>query len=146
MSELLLGTVALRGFIAGDRKLHGWIDQRVGDHLHVTALSIGEVLAQAEAKSDVRQRRLWIDRLTQELPADFGPRLHGFDLPAAKQWSAIRVGLGETMPADINPYDLAVVAIALDRQLDYVAPRLPWHHQVSGLRQHDAWTGTSYPT
>ncbi len=146
MSEFLLGTVALRGFIAGDRQLHGWMEQRVGDHLHVTAVSIGEVLAQAEAKSDVRQRRLWIERLTQELPADFGPRLHSFDLPAAKQWSAIRVALGETMPADINPYDLSVVAIALDLQLEYIAPRLPWHDQVCGLRQHDVWTGTSYPT
>jgi hypothetical protein len=146
VSELLLGTVALRGFIAGDRQLHGWLDQRAGDHLHVAAMSIGEVLAQAEAKSDVQQRRLWIDRLTQEAPADFGPRLHSFDLPAAKLWSAIRVGLGNPLPRNVNPYDLTVVAIALDRELEYIAPRLPWHEQISGLRQHDAWTGTSYPT
>ncbi len=147
MSELLLGTAALRAFVAGDQTIHGWLEQRDDtDHLHVAALSIGEVLAQAEAKSDVQQRRAWIQVLTEEVPADFGPRLHSFDLTAAKRWSAVRASLGKTLPAGANPYDLVVVAVALDRDLDYIASRETWHEKVSGLRQHDVWTRTSYPT
>lgn len=147
MSELLLGTAALRGFIAQDSALHGWLEQRGDDdHLHVTAVSIGEVLAQAEAKADVQQRRRWVEVLTSEIPADFGPRLHGYDLPAAKRWSAVRAGFGKALPKGINPYDLTVVAVALEKDLDYIAPRETWHEQVTGLRQHDIWTKTSYPT
>jgi predicted nucleic acid-binding protein len=147
VSELLLGTKALRGFIAKDPALHGWLAQREEeDHLHVTAMSIGEVLAQAEAKTDVHQRRRWVEVLTSEVPADFGPRLHGYDLPAARRWSAVRASLGVELPAGINPYDLTVVAVALEKDLAYIAPREAWHDQVTGLRQHDVWTATSYPT
>jgi predicted nucleic acid-binding protein len=147
VSELLLGTAALRAFISKGPTLHGWLDQREGeDHLHVTTFSIGEVLAQAEAKQDVQQRRRWIEVLTQEIPADFGPRLHSYDLSAAKRWSAIRASLGKTLPDGLNPYDLAIVAVALEKDLDYIAPREAWHGQVGGLRQHDVWTRTSYPT
>lgn len=147
MSELLLGTSGLRAFIARDAALHDWLaDRQEEDHLHVTSMSIGEVLAQAEAQKDVQQRRMWVDVLTQEVPADFGPRLHSFDLPAAKRWSAIRASFDQSLPEGINPYDLAVVAVAMERNLIYIAPRLPWHERVTGLRQYDIWAGTSYPT
>nr|WP_294506438.1 hypothetical protein [uncultured Rhodopila sp.] len=145
MSGLLLGTVALRRFIAGDPVLHDWLEQRPDDAVHLTVVSIGEVLAQAEAKRDVVQRRLWAERLINTIPADFGPRLHSFDLPAAKQWSALRACLNSDPPTFVES-DLAVVAIALDRRLDYIAPRESWHDRISGLRQHDPWTATSYPT
>lgn len=147
MSELLLGTFALRRFIARDAVLHGWLERREEeDHLHVTAISVGQVLAQAEALTDVQQRRRWIDVLTQEIPSDFGPRLHSFDMPAARRWSAIRASFDNHLQADIDPYDLIVVAVALENSLDYVAPRSRWHEQITGLRQHDVWTGTSYLT
>jgi predicted nucleic acid-binding protein len=144
VSGLLLGTYALKRFIVGDQTLHDWLEARPNDQLHVTAMSLAELLAEAESLSDVAQRRLWIERLTQQIPADFGPRLHSFDLPAAKQWSAVRASLGD-WPAGANPNDLSVVAVTLDDDLDYIAPRETWHEQVSGLRQHDVWTGKSYP-
>lgn len=146
MSELLLGTVALRRFIARDPKLHEWLEGRDDDRLHVTAISIGEVLAEAEANPNVQRRRRWVEVLTQEVPADFGPRLYSFDLAAAKRWSALRASFGETVPREVNPYELNIVAIALEKELEYIAPREGWHAQITGLRQHDAWTGTSYPT
>ncbi len=145
MSGLLLGTVALRKFIAGEVALHNWLEQRPDDALHLTVVSIGEVLAQAEAKRDVAQRRLWTERLIDRVPADFGPRLHSFDLGAAKQWSALRVSLSSVLPTLVES-DLAVIAVALDRQLDYIAPRAFWYNDVSGLRWHDPWTMTNYLT
>ncbi len=145
MSGLLLGTAALRRFIAADATLHDWLDRRPADTLHLSVVSIGEVLAQAEAKPDVSQRRLWSERLTTEIPADFGPRLHSFDLGAAKQWSALRASLREVTDPIVES-DLSVIAIVLDQQLDYVAPREAWQSRISGLRQHDPWTPTPSPT
>jgi hypothetical protein len=140
---VLLGTEALRQFVAGDQTLHDWLDQLSDVSLHLTVVSIAAVLAQAEAIDDVLQRRLWTERLVNQIPADFGPRLHDFDLPAAKKWSAVRASLKDNPPKLVES-DLSVIAIALDHDLDYVAPRLPWHDRVSGLRQHDPWNSTSY--
>jgi hypothetical protein len=138
----LLGTSALKAFIAGDAALHTWLDQQEAP-LSVSVVSVASLLASAEALKDVARRREWIERLTSDVPADFGPRLRVFDLMAAKQWSAVRVELGATV--QVPEGELYVVATGLAEELDYVERRLDWHKHIRSLRQHDPWTATSYP-
>jgi hypothetical protein len=139
----LLGTQALKGLIAGDPVFSSWLEARGSEVVHVSLASVALLMACAEAMTNVANRRAWIERLSEDIPAKFGPRLHGFDLAAAKQWSAVRAGL--TSVDAIEECDLFVIAVALAQDLDYVAPREEWHSAVNNLRQHDPWASKSYP-
>lgn len=143
MSGLFLGTRALRGLVAGEPAVVDWLETMGDEPLHASLASVASLLAMAEAMTAVTQRRRWVERLTEDVPKRFGPRLHPFDLAAAKQWSAIRAGL--TSSGGIGECDLFVVATALAEDKSYVAPREDWHDLVNGLRQHDPWASKSYP-
>jgi predicted nucleic acid-binding protein len=143
LSELLLGTRALKALIAGDPILTDWLSERGNQPLHVSTPSVAWLLASAETTKKVAARRQWIEELTEVIPARYGPRLHGFDLSAAKHWSAVRANLDKDV--QIEECDLFVIAVALAENLDYVAHREAWHGSVNGLRQHDPWTSKSYP-
>jgi hypothetical protein len=140
---LLLGTTALKLSIAGEPALLDWLESQGDTPLHTTYASVASLLATAEGMTDVSLRREWIERLTEDVPANFGPRIHGFDLAAARNWSAVRAVIAPA--TKLVQHDLLVVAVALSEELDYVAPREPWHDAVSNLRQQDPWTRTSYP-
>jgi hypothetical protein len=144
LSGLLLGTRALKEMISGSAASSGWLEAQGDVPLHASLASVALLLASAEAMTNVTRRRAWVEKLSEDIPASFGPRLLGFDLAAAKQWSAIRAGFG----ADdtFEECDLFVVAAALAENLEYVAPREAWHVRISGLRQHDPWASKTYPS
>lgn len=144
MTGLLLGTSTLKETLAANPTISAWLEAQGDSSTHATLASIASLLASAERMPDVSKRRIWIDRLTEGIPADFGPRLHGFTLAAARQWSAARA----SVPAGtiFVEHDLLVIAVALAEELIYVAPREPWHDNITGLQQYDPWTSKSYPT
>jgi hypothetical protein len=142
VSDLLLGTGAFKMLMAGEQAFADWLEAQGDMVVHLTHMSIASLLASAERMTDISHRRNWIERLTEEVPADFGPRLHGFDLAAAKQWSAVSAGLPQGVK--LVQLDLLVVSVALAEGFDYVAAREPWHEQVSGLVQHDPWTSKTF--
>jgi hypothetical protein len=144
LSGLLLGTRAVKEMIAGAPLLSGWLESQGSEPVYASLASIAWLLASAETMTDVTSRRNWVERLSEDIPASFGPRLLTFDLACAKQWSAMRAGLSEV--DEIEECDLFVVATALAGAHDYVAPREPWHERISGLRQRDPWASKIYPS
>lgn len=138
MTGVLLGRVALQKMIVGDTQLQAWQATREPTELlYTTFVNVAELLAMAEANPKVEQRRRWVERLTQDVPAQFGPRLLPFELKAAKSWSAMRVQL-DTAKGWSDP-ELQTAAIAAAEQLTYVAPGAPWLDQLSELDHADPW-------
>ena len=148
MRGLLLGTDALQAFLADDATLHGWLSTQVLP-LHAATVSIASLLASAEQMTNVTQRRLWSEKLGDEVPRRFGPKLQAFDLAAAKVWSALYVEMvaasAGTEATLIPEGELFVIAIAMAEDLDYIEARADWHGAISGLRQFDPWSSSRFP-
>ena len=146
MSGLLLGTTGLQQLIAEDAVLKAWLDGRE-EPLFAATPSVASLLVQAERVPQVRKRWRWVEALRKDVPEIFGPRLKAFDILAAASWSALRLDLEAELDKLLIPEnELYVVAIALAEGFDYVEPRQTWHESIPALRQHDPWTGQSYPT
>jgi len=145
MSGLVLGTAALRDWLAEDQKLHDWA-QAQSLPLYATTPSVAMLLANVE-KLKPTQRKTWTDSLVREVPRRFGPRLRAFDLEAARQWSLLRAELDAT-PGNHKKMgtELMVVAIAVSEDLTYVERRQVVHEVLPQLKQIDPWTNSTYPT
>jgi hypothetical protein len=144
LSGLLLGSNALTALLADDIVLHTWLSGRA-DLLHTTTPSVAIILALVERMEDITQRRRWSEKLTEDVPRRFGPRLRAFDLAAAKEWSALYAQLSGIASFEAPDGELFEISIAIAEGLIYLEARAPWHGAVRNLRQHDPWTDISYP-
>jgi hypothetical protein len=127
LTGYLLSTWALEQLLLTpkDRQAcyHAWFEARDpdADQLFISAVSPGELLADAEKSDDPIIRQAWRDEITNTIPRDFGHRILPFDLQTSMNWVSFRL----YAPSGCNPLpeqETMAIATANVHGLIYVAP------------------------
>ena len=137
MTGLLFGSHALRQMICGnDAVLLQWMGQQNRGDVYATYNSVARLSGAVSAIKDGSQRRRW-QRKLESIPRKLAQRMLSLDLAAAQVYGDFRHALGEEPFDELELLDLA---IATDKNMDFVAPAQAWHMKVSSKTILDPWT------
>jgi toxin FitB len=95
----------------GDRGVQTWLDEQVAETLHITSISISELLLGVEALPDGKHKEGLAVALSDLLATLFGDRVLPFDLQAATMYTA-RISKARAAARAISMADGQIAAIA----------------------------------
>lgn len=99
-----------------DLNIMAWLQERPRQSLHLSVLSLGEIVKGIKGVADPTFRQTLADWLEADLPNYFVGRLLGIDAPVADRWGRLQATAGRTLPV----IDGLLAATALQHHLTLV--------------------------
>jgi predicted nucleic acid-binding protein len=123
---------------APEKKVMAWLERQRADRLHLSTVSIAQMMAGVEAMPAGERRDALAQATERVIERLFGDRILPFDLAAARAYGVARIR-ARVLNVDIPLLEAEIAATALAQDCP-LATRYPAPFEAAGVRTINPWS------